>query len=243
MRVLTILGILGIAVSSFAADDFDYKVANIDVLRDKAVQTELGITEGQRKTMNVFADTYSKANNEKVAEYQKAKKQPDQAFSKFSFDQYVKLRTSVLKTLSPNQIKRLREITLRAAGPRALLDKVVADKVGMPTPDYTKFCAAIREGDQSVAKIKKAVSDKVQLKYKNQKPPKTQKESDALRVKLNADLEVEMKKRQAEMQAAINASEAKTAKIVTKKYLDSLRLLMGKAFTPKAAAAPKTLGK
>lgn len=240
MRVLTILGILGIAVSSFAADDFDYKVANIDVLRDKAVQTELGITEGQRKTMNVFADTYSKANNEKVVEYQKAKKQPDQAFSKFSFDQYVKLRTSVLKTLSPNQIKRLREITLQAAGPRSLLDKAVADRVGIPTADYSKFCTAIREGDQKVSKIKKDVSDKVRLKYKDQKPPKTKKESDALQAKLNNDLAAEMKKHEAEMKAAITSSEAKTAKIITKKHLESLQVLMGKPFNPKQPTASKT---
>jgi hypothetical protein len=138
MRVLTILGLLGAAVSAFAVDNFDAKVSNIDVLRDKNVQSELGITEGQRKTMNVYADAYSKANNDKVMEYQKAKKKPDVALSKFSFDAYVKLRTNVLKILSPNQMKRLRELTIQAAGPRALLDKTVADKVGIPVADYTK---------------------------------------------------------------------------------------------------------
>lgn len=243
MRVLTILGLLGTAVMAHAFDDFDNKVANIDVLRDKNVQKELGITEGQRKTMNVFADAYSKANQDKVLEYQKAKKQPDTAFQKFSFGEYVKLRNGVLKSLSPGQIKRLRELTLQAAGPRALLDKAVADKVGIPTAEWSKFRTAISEGDQKVAKIKKAVSDKIQAKYKDQKQPKSKKEADALRAKLNADLAAEMKTHESEMRTAVTTSEEKTSKIITKKYLDSLKALMGKPFVPPKPAATPKLGK
>ena len=239
MRVLTILVLLGSALTAYAVDDFDAKVSNIDVLRDKNVQNELGITEGQRKTMNVYADAYSKANNDKVSEYQKAKKKPDAALSKFSFDAYVKLRTSVLKTLSPNQMKRLRELTLQAAGPRALPDKSVADKVGIPTTDYNKFRAAIAEGDQKVAKIKQAVSDKVRSKYKNQKPPKNEKEAKGLREKLNNDLAAEMKLHESELKTAVSTSEAKTSKIIIKKYLDALKVLMGKPFSPPKQAQNK----
>ena len=233
MRLLTILGVLGLALSAFAFDDFDYKVSNIDVLRDKGVQAEIGITEGQRSRMNVFAEQYSKASQAKVAEYQKAKKKPDQALSKFSFDLYVTLRTNVLKILSPGQIKRLRELTLQAAGPRALLDKAVSERVGIPSAEYTAFCAAIRDGDQKVAAIKQKVSEKVRLRYKNQKPPKTQKESEDLQKKLNADLSAEMKLHDSELRSVITASETKTGKIITKKYLDALKALMGKAFVSK----------
>lgn len=234
MRLLTAVTLVGVAVSAHAFDDFDQKIANIDVLRDKNVQAELGITEGQRKTMNVYADKYSKANNDKIAEYQKGKKQPDQAFQTFMFNQYLTLRKGVLATLSPNQTKRLREITLQAAGPRALLDKAVADKVGMPTAEYTKFKAAINEGDQKVAKIKSQVSAKVREKYKTQKPPKTKAEADALQKKINTDLATEMKKHEAEMKSVLMASEKKTSSLVKPQYVNSLKVLMGKPFAPKA---------
>ncbi len=243
MRLFTILTFLVLTVTAFAADPFDLKVANIDVLQDKNVQAELGITPGQLKSMNGFAAQYSAVNKTKIEEYQKAKKQVDQSFSDFHVKQYIALRTNVLKLLSPNQVKRLRELTLQAAGPRALLDKAVADKVGIPSTDYNNFCAAIREGDQKVAKIKKEVSDKIQLKYKGQKPPKTKKESDTLRSKINGDLQTEMKKHESEMRTVLSASEAKTSKIITKKYLDALKILMGKPFVVQKPVTPKKLGK
>jgi hypothetical protein len=238
MRAITILTFLCASVAAHAADAFDLKVANIDVLQDKNVQAEIGITPGQLKTMNVYAAQYTAQNKAKVDEYQKAKKQIDKAFTDFHTSQYIGLRTNVLKTLSPNQIKRLRELTLQAAGPRALLDKAVADKVGIPTPAYSNFCTAIREGDQKIAAIKQKVSDAVKAKYKNQKPPKTKKESDDLRAKVNADLAAEMKKHEGELANILKTSEAKTSQIISKKYLDSLKALMGKKYE-----APKKKGK
>jgi hypothetical protein len=243
MRAFTILTLVCAAVFANAADDFDLKVSNIDVLRDKNVQTELGITEGQRKTMNVFADKFTSENKAKVLEYQKAKKQPDKAFQDFGLKQYITLRTSVLKTLSPNQVKRLRELTLQAAGPRALLDKTVADKVGIPTAEYNKFRTAISEGDGKIAQIKKAVADKLEKKYSSEKKPASQKEADALRARFNKDLTAEMKKKEGEMSAVLKASEAKTGSIITKKYLDALAALMGKRFVPPKPAPAKKPGK
>ena len=241
MRAFTILTLVCASVLAHGADDFDLKVANIDVLQDKNVQADMGITQGQRKTLNLYAEKLNATNKAKILEYQKANKKPDQAFVDYGRKQYIQLRTSVLKALSPNQIKRLRELTLRAAGPRALLDKAVADKVGMPTKDFSTFCAAIREGDQKIAKIKSDVSDKIRAKYKDQKQPKTQKEGDALQAKLNADLAAEMKKHESEMKTVLQTSEAKTSKIVTKKYLDTLVVLMGKPLQKQSP--PKKLGK
>ncbi len=243
MRILTMLSFACAAALAHAFDDFDLKVSNIDVLRDKNVQAELQVTEGQRKTMNVYADKYKAAADAKTNEYKNAKKVPDQAFSKYGFDIYVQLRTSVLKTLSPNQIKRLRELTLQAAGPRALLDKNVSDRVGIPTAEYNKLVTAVSEGDGKIAKIKKLVSDKIRLKYKSQKPPTNEKETKALNIKFSADLEREMKTHEAEMKTILQTAEAKTKAVVTKKYLDALGVLMGKPFVPPKSGAPKKPGK
>ncbi len=242
MRAITILTFLCATVAAHAADAFDLKVANIDVLQDKNVQAEIGITPGQLKTMNVYAAQYTAQNKAKIDEYQKAKKQIDKAFSDFHNAQYIGLRTNVLKTLSPNQIKRLRELTIQAAGPRALLDVVVWDKVGVPDDKnhtkYGQFCTAIRDGDQKIAGIKQKVSDVVKAKYKNQKPPKTKKETDALRIRVNDDLATEMKKHEGELANILKTSEAKTSQMIPKKYLDSLKSLMGKKYE-----APKKKGK
>jgi len=240
MRILTIVTLVLLSVTANAFDDFDQKVANIDVLRDKNVQKELGITESQRTSMNVYADKYSKAGQDKIAEYEKAKKKPDQAYLDFANAQFVTLRTNVLKILSAAQTKRLREITLQAVGPRALLDKNVATKVGMTNDEFTRFSAAIREGDQKVAKIKGQVSTSIRAKYKDQKEPSDAKARAALQAKIQKDLAAEMKKHDPEMKAIINASENKTKAIVKKQYLDSLKTLMGKPFTPVKPAAQAT---
>ena len=242
MRAITILTFLCASVAAHAADAFDLKIANIDVLQDKNVQAEIGITPGQLKAMNVYAAQYTNQNKAKIDEYQKAKKPIDKAFSDFHNAQYIGLRTNVLKILSPNQVKRLRELTIQAAGARALLDIVVWDKVGVPDDNkhtkYSQFCTAIREGDKKISDIKQRVSEVVKAKYKNQKPPKTKKESDDLRVRVNADLSAEMKKHEAELGSILKTSEAKTSQIVPKKYLDVLTGLKGKKYE-----GPKKKGK
>jgi hypothetical protein len=238
LRLVSLLSFAVVTALAFAKDEFDTKVANIEVLRDKAVQSELKITPGQLAELNRFADSYSKANKTKIEEYQKAKKQPDAAFQSYAMSQYVTLRTAVLKILSDGQLKRLREITIQAAGPRAILDKVIATKVGLSDGDYDKVKTAILEGDQKTQKIRAEVGKKIQAKYKTQKQPKTKAEADALNKKLDADLNAEMKKRAGEMQKIIAASDAKVKLYVKQTHLDKLKALMGSPFTPKAAAAP-----
>ena len=243
MRVLTILTFICASVTAMAFDDFDFTVANIDVLRDKTVQKELNVTETQRNIMNGFVDKYTKAGQEKINEYQKAKKKPDQAYANYAQKQFVDLRTNVLKTLTPGQVKRLREITLQAVGPRALLDQTVSKKVGMSTDEYYKFRAAIAEGDQKIAKIKGQVAEQIRAKYKTQKPPTSKKESDALNAKINKDLEAEMKKHAVEMATIMSTSDKKTKAIVKPQYLTSLKALMGKPFSTGKAMAPQSTGK
>jgi hypothetical protein len=234
------VGVIALTTAlAIARDEFDMKVANIEILRDKAVQKELGITEGQLKALNTHADRFSKANNVKVAEYQKAKKQPDAAFQKYATAQYVTLRTSVLAVLSDGQLKRLRELTIQAAGPRAILDPLVATKIGISSADYNKIKNAIIQGDTKGQKIKAEVGQKVQAKYKNQKQPKTKEEADKLNKKLNEDLMAESKKRAGEMQKIINAADAEVGKYFKQPHKDKLKALMGKLFLPKAAPAPK----
>lgn len=240
MRILVSLVMAGASLAAFAADDFDFKIANIDVLRDKNVQKDVGISDAQRAKMNTYASSYETTMKNKVAEYQKAKKTPDQAFATFGQTQMTSLRTNVLNVLSASQLTRLREITLQAAGPRALMDKIVATKCGMSATEYNSLISAIRTGDQKISTIKSQVAAKVREKYKNEKKPTNQKEMDALNARVNKDLNAEMKKHEAEMKQIITTSEQKTNSIVKQSYKDALKKLCGRPFTPPAQAKPGT---
>lgn len=231
MRLLTTFAMMAVAVTAFA-DEFDMKVANIDVLRDKVVQKELGVTTGQLKTLNKHAQDFEAAGKKKIEEYQKAKKQPDAAFQTFSEALVKKLRGQVLGTLSPGQIKRLRELTLQLAGPRALLDQAVALKCGMTTKEHSALTAAVREGDRAVAKIKQEVGLAVREKHKSDAKPKDGKAADALQKKIFEELNAGMKKRESEVKAILLKADTKTKSIVKKTHLDKLQALMGKIFTP-----------
>lgn len=235
VRLVSVTSLLVVASAAMARDEFDLKVANIEILRDRAVQDELGITEGQRKTLNKHADKFSAANKTKIDEYTKAKKQPDAAFQKFTAAQYVTLRSSVLASLSDGQLKRLRELTIQAAGPRAILDKTVATKIGLTDKEYNTIRTSIADSDQRIAKIKMEVGQKIQPKYKDKKP-KTKEEADKLNKQIQADLNTEMKKREKELQALIKASDAKVKTVVKQTHLDKLKALAGKPYQPKASA-------
>ena len=234
VRLVSLLPLIAIATAALAKDEFDMKVSNVEILRDRAIQDELGITEGQRKTLNGFADKFNAANNAKIAEYQKAKKQPDMAFQKYTFDQYVKMRASVLGALSDGQLKRLREVTIQAAGPRAIMDKNVATKVGLTDKDYNFIRTTIISSDQKIAKIKNDVGAIIRKKYEKTAKPKTKEEAEKLNKKVQADITAEMKKREPEFKALVKASDEKVKTVVKQSHLDKLKALCGKPFQPKA---------
>lgn len=234
VRLVAVVSLLAATTAAFAKDEFDMKVANVEILRDRAIQDELGITEGQRKTLNTFADKFNAANNAKIAEYQKAKKQPDMAFQKFTYGQYVTMRAGVLGALSDGQLKRLREITIQAAGPRAILDKVIATKIGLSDKDYTFIRSTIVASDQKIAKIKQGVGEVIRKKYEKVAKPKTKEEAEKLNKKVQADIASEMKKHQGEIQALVKASDDKVKTVVKQTHLDKLKALIGKPFQPKA---------
>ncbi len=234
VRLVSVVSLFTIATAALAKDEFDMKVANVEILRDRAIQDELGVTEGQRKTLNGFAEKFNSANNAKIAEYQKAKKQPDMAFQKFTYDQYVKMRGSVLGALSDGQVKRLREVTIQAAGPRAILDKNIATRIGLTDKDYTLIRTTIVGSDQKIAKIKGDVGAVIRKKYEKTAKPKTKEEAEKLNKKVQADIASEMKKHESEIKSIVTASDAKVKTVVKQAHLDKLKALCGKPVQPRA---------
>jgi hypothetical protein len=156
MKWMASLVFIATSALALAVDNFDYEVANVQLLSDKAVQKEVGITEAQRTKLQQYADALNKADNEKNAELQE-----------FGLSTSVNFRKNCLETLTAAQLKRLREITIQVAGPRALMNRTVASKCGLTDPSYGQFMKVINEGDKKVAKIKSEVSEIVWQKLKN----------------------------------------------------------------------------
>lgn len=241
MKFLSTVALVTLSSLALAVDEFDFAVANVQILADKSVQKEIGLTEGQRSRLNSYADVMNKKTQDKVSEYQKAKKQPDMEFQKFGQETFETFRSNCLNVLSASQLKRLRELTIQAAGPRALMDKVVAKRCGLVEPDYSKFINIIVDGDRKIAKIKGEISQKIQAKYKNSKP-KDAAAQKKLYEQIQKDTAAESKKRDAEVIKILKDQDAKIKTVITKAYLTKLTEVAGKPFKP-AGANPSTAPK
>ncbi len=236
MKLLPSIAIALVAASSFAAPDpFDQKVANFQLLTQKPIQTELKVTEAQRKKMNGYGQTFEKEGRALVESYQKAKKQVDADFQKKSFANLTKLRNSVLGVLSDAQLKRLREITIQAAGKVAILDVNVADKIGITKPQREAVGKMYAEAQQKLQGIQQEALKALEAKYKDkEKTAKTDKDRQALQAAFQRDLQAELKKREPRATALQKEYDAKMSKQISKAQWAKLDALKGKPFKPKA---------
>lgn len=149
--VLIVLAFRG----AFAQDAFDKHASNMALLQTKPIQRELGVTEAQRAKMNAAAAVYNKQMSAVAADMQKAAssgKKPPADVKKRADSALAALNNSVISQLTPTQLKRLREISLQAAGAASLADDQVGKRVGL-SPDQIKKIRSIYE-----AAIKKAAA-------------------------------------------------------------------------------------
>ncbi len=236
MKLLPSLALAFLAAASFAAPDpFDQKVANFQLLTQKPIQTELKVTEAQRKKMNVFAQTFEKEGKALVDSYQRAKKQADAEFQKKSFANLTKLRNGVLGVLSDGQLKRLREITIQAAGKIAILDVNVAEKIGISKGQRETVAKLYGEAQQKLQGIQQEAIRALEPKYKDkEKTAKTDKDRQALQAAFQKDLQAELKKREPKAVAIQKEYDGKMSKQISKAQWAKLEALKGKPFKPKA---------
>lgn len=224
-----------VAAASFAAPDpFDQKVANFQLLTQKPIQTELKVTEAQRKKMNTFGQSFEKESKALVDSYQKAKKQMDADFQKKSFANLTKLRNSVLGVLSDAQLKRLREITIQVAGKVAILDVNVAEKIGISKAQRESVSKLYTEAQQKLQAIQSEAIKALEPKYREkEKSAKTDKDRQALQAAFQKDLQAELKKREPRAVAIQKDYDGKMSKQISKAQWAKLEALKGKPFKPK----------
>lgn len=236
MKLLPSLAVALVTAASFAAPDpFDQKVANFQLLTQKPIQTELKITEAQRKKMNTFGQSFEKESKSLVDSYQKAKKQMDAEFQKKSFANLTKLRNSVLGVLSDAQLKRLREITIQVAGKVAVLDVNVAEKLGISKSQRETVSKLYTEAQQKLQAIQTEAIKALEPKYREkEKSAKTDKDRQALQAAFQKELQAELKKREPRAVAIQKDYDGKMSKQISKAQWAKLDALKGKPFKPKA---------
>jgi len=164
--ILLLLGLLA-SVSVFAQDNFDYQLSSVEVLTQKSVQKELGVSEQQRAAMNKFAD----AHRAKLkAYYTKVQKAGGTVDSAKLTGYYQDLRKGVLKQLSASQLKRLREISLQRFGFSALGDPAVGQKVGLSPSEQKKMQAILTKGLNGAKQVQVNAINKATAKLEKVKP-------------------------------------------------------------------------
>jgi hypothetical protein len=214
-------------------DAFFFHAADVNILQDKRVQTELKISEAQRNRMNQMADRHKQKVDALAKQYEKEKKnmQQFQADPKL-VGYFLELKQNVLAQLDATQLKRLAEFSLQNVGLAALCDEKVAERVGMSKDQLAKMRKAYQDGGTRFAGIERKAAEPVMGKYKDRQA-KDAKEAEALQKQFDAELAAAMKKAQPDLQKAQREIETAMRAILTKQQLDKYQALLGKPWAPK----------
>lgn len=234
MTLRTILPALFIASATIGmaqAETFESYASNLALLQNKGVQTELGITEAQRKTLNTHAEWYNAqtAEIQKAAPNAKTEAQRD-ALSKKLQGLMVQMKARCLKVLTAGQTKRLSQLSLQLQGPAVLLDDRVAKQVGV-SADQLKKMRALYEGNiKKVSAMQDKTFRPIAEKYEKQRKGKT---GDALK-KIDDAMNKEMMAAQVKVQPQVQALASDTRngilKILTPAQRTKMQTMMGKPY-------------
>lgn len=235
MSVLRAL-LLALLVPTMAAaqkmDSFDYEVANVGLLQAKPLQKELGISEMQRAAMNKIAEQFNNQIKTLMEATQKnpSGKPPKDADPKLKAA-FEKLKEGVLKQLTPQQLKRLREITLQQVGLPALGDEVVAKRVGIPDAQMKKIRGIYEEALQRAGKLEDSALEEA-MKDLKKKNPKTEKEAREIMDEANKRAEAVHKRIDPQIRKIRQDAEAKVLASLSPAQKATWESLKGRKFDP-----------
>lgn len=237
-------GLVVLAVGCMAAlasaqnrniDSFDAYVANIQILQFKEVQTELKVTAAQRTSLNKHADWFN-AESRKVQEA--ARKSPeDRKIPERLTALLGQMKDRVFKVLTATQLRRLRELSLQSAGPAAILDDRVAQRIGVSKSQLDRMRKTYSDNSQKAAQLQERTFRPIMEKYDKQKP-----KNDAERKKLAGEMEKEMRAAGQKINPQVMQLAESTRKsidgMLTAAQKTAFRGLLGKAWNPPAALRP-----
>lgn len=230
--LLALVCLVGGAVAQ-KMDPFDYAVSNVSLLQAKPIKVELKISEAQRAKMNKYAEEFNKSMGSMLNAIEKSKdgKPPKDADPKMKAA-YEKLKKGVLAQLTPIQLKRLREITLKQVGLPALTDPLVAKRIGIADAQLKLIQSTYEKAVAAAAKIEDSALN-VALKDLKARKPKTEKEAKEIMDEANKRAEAVHKKIDPQISKLRKDAEAKVAATLTAAQRSAWEALKGKKYTPK----------
>jgi hypothetical protein len=231
-----LLATLSVCLVRAQIDPFDYHCADVVLLQAKPVQTELNINDTQRKKMNEAADVHRTrlTTYDQQQRAAKTKDTPEQARTKLKgfFDE---LKKGVFTALSATQLKRLRELTLQRAGLLALLDEVVAKKIGLTGATYEKFKKAFTDGAKEAQTIERTNLKPIFDKYEaRMKAAKTQEDRKKIEDLMRPELDAASKKIAPQIQKLQSETQQKLVGMLSATQKSTWQALLGKPFNPTA---------
>ncbi len=227
------LALIGPAIGT--SQTFEEQVSEFTLLQSKEVQTELGIDETLRGKMNKFANDFNSKANALQAEYQKSaegKNPPPQPPVAKLQQLELNLRKNVYGLLSKGQLKRLSELTLQTAGYPAMMNPLVAKKIGLTEPQLKKLRDAFKTTGEKVTKLQQDAVKPIYDKY-GKVQPKDEAEKNATQEKINAETKAAMDKITPMIQELRDEWLLVMKKTVKAIQLNRFEVLQGKPFKPK----------
>jgi len=237
-RSLLILVAAAPATLLAQAQSFDFYACNIALLQDKGVQSEIGVTEAQRKNLNTHAAWYNGETDKLQKQGAAAKTDAERQAIARKFQALIgPMKERCLKVLTPGQIKRLRELSLQLEAPAVLLDERVAKQVGVSADQLKKMRATYEANVGKAKKLQESTFRPIMQKYdglakKAEKLEKSKKEAELKRLEAAMKKEMEAAGAKIKPQAAKLGSETRSGilKALTPAQKSAYDKLLGKAY-------------
>lgn len=224
---------LCLPATSAIADEFDRHVASIILLQSRKVQADLGITPAQRKQLNVHADWHRAQLQSYEAELNRlrtAGKAADPDRKKLA-SLMGQLKTRVLNELTGAQTKRLREISLQVEGVSALLDPLVASRVGLTAKQSRQLQSIFGDAAKRGTTLQQKALDDAIKPFKASKP-KNEREANDLERKINQAIAAAEKRIEPQLQRIRAETHALALKTLSSQQVAAWKRLQGKPFVP-----------
>ena len=223
--LLAATSLLGVAA---AADEFDAYFSDIGILQLKPVQQELKVTEGQRLAMNKHADWLNAQSQAINTQVRSGKTKPEDA-NRLMVGHLSSLKKKVLAELTAPQVKRLREITLQRDGLLPLLDKRMADRIGMTVAQSKKLRDAYEADNRKANDIQTKALKPIVDKYAAMKP-KDAAERKRLEEQGNKEIEAANAKIKPQLEQIVKDFKALVESTLSKGQKDDFEKLKGVPF-------------
>lgn len=233
MRALLILLVIALAGVSLAQDVFDMTVSDVALLQEDSVRKDLSLTATQREVMNRMAEQFNAVAQARGQTL--SKNNPQLTPAELMQDEAVgsalkKMRAGVLSLLSPSQLRRLREITLQAVGPRVLASEEIGERVKLSDDQRKKIADVYQKTIQAWAETVQEAQKDVLQGYEG-KEPSSEEEAKAWQEDIGTKMQAADQKLAPEMRRRFSKADQDALAVLNATQKKAWQDLQGRKFT------------